>query len=394
MQEAPLSKVYFYLLPLMVLWGVVHPFIRSLLIFSVIYYVFWFLSGQILRYLVPILPALSLVAAGALQRTMASIPWARRWTEHPNLQVLGVIVWMAQGWLYAWHQVHRQGWPPATPAQRDAYLASRLPAYPAYQLLNKTKGTHYTIYALYDSNMAYFADGTFIGDWFGPGRFSRILDKLSDPAALSRELRSLGAQYFLVNRSTAFLPLPPIEALSRHGLRLIYARSGVWLFELRDRPMDLRTSGEYLTNPDFEALDPLGRPAGWTIAGQPVIDASGRWSRSGRVAVYSSGVEHVLYQTRPARPGTFYRFRLHARSLQAGQQARLQLNWLDAAWKLLSLELQVVPVDTHWNAYEMIAQVPRGAAYVTIHVVAHERSHVWFDDVSLTEIAYPTGPIR
>ena len=121
---------------------------------------------------------------------------------------------------------------PVSQIQRDNYLAQRLPTYPAYKLLNDRRGRNYTVYALYNIEVAYYADGTFMGDIFGPARYERITPNLSDGRALYAELRSLGADFFLVNEREWKVPLPNDDFFKEH-FDLIYSGKSVLLFQLK-----------------------------------------------------------------------------------------------------------------------------------------------------------------
>ena len=124
------------------------------------------------------------------------------------------------------------GPPPATAANRDAFLTARLPSYPAYQLLNAKNGENYRVYALFDENMAYFADGVFMGDWFGPARYASIIPALSDSHQLYLELKRLDAQYFLVQGNREFAYSMPDDIFFREKFKKIYDNNGVLLFEI------------------------------------------------------------------------------------------------------------------------------------------------------------------
>lgn len=56
--------------------------------------------------------------------------------------------------------------------------------------------------------MNYFYNGTFIGDWFGPGRYSGIFDNLDSGESLYNALKKLKVDYFLVNKNNFNQKLP------------------------------------------------------------------------------------------------------------------------------------------------------------------------------------------
>ncbi|HXG36615.1 MAG TPA: hypothetical protein VNL15_06580, partial [Dehalococcoidia bacterium] len=324
---------------------------------------------------------------------------------------------LAPGWHFAVEQVRRRGLPPMTDTQRDAYLTQQLgQTYLAYKFLNELKGQHYTVYALNDEGLVYFADGTHIGDCLGPARYSLVMirlpdadgtpppgecdpnrykrssyNKLVDGRTLYDRLKALGTDYFLVNQLFERVELPDDDFFHSH-FKLIYARSKVLLFELTTEPWEYKPGPELLQNASFEALD-QGQPIGWGRAGSPLIEGSGQHSHSGAVAVRSDGPENVLYQAVPVKPNRSYRLSFYARAESKGQQTRLQVNWADAQGKFLATNIEVAAVGLDWRRYELYVQVPERAAFAEIYASPHEGSSVWYDDFSFIEITYsPPGP--
>ena len=178
------------------------------------------------RYLTAVLPALSLTLAAELTFR------GRRWSgAFPAFCLLCLL----PSWAWAGYRFMRQGPLPITIEQRDHYLAQALPVWPAIQFLNRTRGEHYTVYALHAERMGYFADGRFLGDWNGPARYARLLPLLSDPAALWRELRRLGADHLLIVEGTG-VRLPEEDPVFRRLFRKVYADGTSEVFTLATPP--------------------------------------------------------------------------------------------------------------------------------------------------------------
>ncbi|HEX6862207.1 MAG TPA: hypothetical protein VF414_05280, partial [Thermoanaerobaculia bacterium] len=114
---------------------------------------------------------------------------------------------------------------------RDLYLSRELPAYAALDRLNRLRPEGYTAYALFAENMVYHADGTLLGDWSGPARYSRLFPLLEDPERLHRRLRELGAEYLLIVRGKG-VRLPERPDWSRR-FRRIYADARADVYELQ-----------------------------------------------------------------------------------------------------------------------------------------------------------------
>jgi 4-amino-4-deoxy-L-arabinose transferase-like glycosyltransferase len=229
--DPPLLPVYYLALPLVLLFAVKRPYLRGLLLLILPYTLFWFFSAQILRYLLPIIPALGLAEMAVLGAVLAWLPFPRQRLAQALITGVVCAASLAPGWLYAWSQVQVKGPVPVTLAQRDAYLADRLPSYKAHKFLNTLRGADYRLYGLYDENMAYYTDGVFMGDAFGPARRSDILDSLDSGQHLYAALTHLGADYFLVTAQRHPVPLPD-DAFFHQHFQLVYNDAGATLFQL------------------------------------------------------------------------------------------------------------------------------------------------------------------
>ena len=103
---------------------------------------------------------------------------------------------------------------------------------PAINFLNTRNQDNYTVYTLFDSNMAYFADGVFIGDWFGPARYHKVLTNMDSGNDLYEVLRLFGADYFLLQKGNRGVKLPDDEFFQEHFKTIDGMGAKVLLFEL------------------------------------------------------------------------------------------------------------------------------------------------------------------
>ncbi|HTQ80536.1 MAG TPA: glycosyltransferase family 39 protein, partial [Thermoanaerobaculia bacterium] len=218
--QPPFSPLLLLALPLLAAAFVLERRVRPWLLVALAYAAFFPLLPADSRYLLPALPLLCLALAAALVRFCPP-----RWTV-PLLVLL-----LLPGWLYAGYRLSRQGVLPTTVEARERYLTAHLPLYPALTWLNRERGSAYTVYAFFAEDMTYFAAGTLLGDWHGPGRFTEILPALGDPDLLWEKLRSLKADYLLVPRERGGLRLPEGPAFPRR-FRLVYTDRAAWVFAL------------------------------------------------------------------------------------------------------------------------------------------------------------------
>jgi 4-amino-4-deoxy-L-arabinose transferase-like glycosyltransferase len=261
--ERHVSSASLILLPLVLAACAVRPAVRWMGALAALFTVWWFYQSQELRYLVPALPLYSLAAgvsldwfAGGLARLgrgRAGVPQPP-WLPAAAALLVGAAL-VFPGWRYVSARVRAQGPVPVTGAQRDAFLSRALPAYPAYRFLNRLHGREYTVYAVYNENMAYFADGKFEGDWFGPARYSRVLSRMGSSRALYAALRGLGADYLLISdwRRVAL----PMDRFFYQHFTPVFTTGSTWLFELAPArwrtPPALASAGPHAERPPFPA---------------------------------------------------------------------------------------------------------------------------------------------
>jgi 4-amino-4-deoxy-L-arabinose transferase-like glycosyltransferase len=229
--QPPFSPVYLAALPLLVFGAVRDSRVRALLATTGLYaFVFTWLPSDS-RYLVPVLPLLSLALAGSLAEVHRRwpIPGGRRFAAAL------VLACVLPGWLYAGYRIARQGPLPVTPPGREAYLVRRLPLYPAVAWLNRRHGNDYVLWALHAENLAYFADGRLLGDWTGRASFARVLAAATDAESLHRELSRLGTSHLLVpvrpGKDSLRLPPAADRDLPR-WFRLVYEDTNARIYEL------------------------------------------------------------------------------------------------------------------------------------------------------------------
>lgn len=205
--QPPYSPVYLVLLPLTLPAAFRDVRTRRLLAVVAAYVLACFSLPADSRYLVPAVPLVSLAVAGTL------VPFLSR---HRRLLAAGLCAgFLLPGWLYGLYRFQRQGLVPLTADQREAYLTRRVPLYPAVAYLNRTKGSAYTAWALHAEHMVYYAQGRFLGDWFGPLSFSRMLTGSPDSRDFYHRLRRQGIDYLLIPKEKQVLKIPEDASFGR-----------------------------------------------------------------------------------------------------------------------------------------------------------------------------------
>lgn len=387
-KSKPFSPLYFFLLPLALVFAVIDRRIRFLLALTVGFTICWFFAFQQFRYLIPALPLMSLAVVGPIDRLLERLPLKGLW-KHPLITAAGFAILMYPGWQYAREFVRLEGPLPITQQQRDKYLTERLPSYPAYKLLNRLKGGNYTVYALLDENMTYFADGSFKGDHFGPARYARIFGKLNNGQSLYTELKSMGADYFLVNTSRGKIGLPDDTFFQSH-FKPIYDTSNLHFFELTTVPV-ARQVANLIQDAGFEESKNK-QPAVWRFAGEAVIDSSGKQSFTGQTSVRSNRAADVIYQLLSINAGGQYAFSCAARAVKEPGTFKLQANWYDTQGRLLKEEIKLFEVGVTWKNYETSVIAPANATTVIVYASPLDPGQMWFDDFSFGTMTYKPLP--
>ena len=142
-------------------------------------------SAEDWRFMLAIVPLAAICIAVTLERLVP-----RPTMLLAALLVLPGALWTAR--LIAWY-----GRLPVTPSGRDAFVARIVPVYPILRELNARHGTDYTVYVLYAANAAYYCDGRFLGDFFGPYRYEKVQAVRYEPEKLHALLRRFGADYIV-----------------------------------------------------------------------------------------------------------------------------------------------------------------------------------------------------
>ncbi len=133
------------------------------------------------RYLVPLLPLLSVTAAVIV---------ARRWGKATALLALLAV---APGVAYAGYRIALWGVPPVTASQRSAWLSQQVPPYRALVRTGSDR-----VYVCGGEQLKDYAGGELLGGFNGPFSYERILGDEHDTASVAQRLRRIDAHYFLV----------------------------------------------------------------------------------------------------------------------------------------------------------------------------------------------------
>jgi 4-amino-4-deoxy-L-arabinose transferase-like glycosyltransferase len=182
--------------------------------------VFAFLLPLDSRYLLPLLPLVSVAASGAV------VSWLRGRRSARELVTGLSLLSMAPGIAYAGFRLVRQGPPPLNPAERRSYLERHIPEYRALERRGPGR-----LYVCGAEQLEYFGGGDLLGDVLGPLSSERIIGSSGSSARLSATLRRLGVRTLLVSRRGC---RPEWQRLpSAPEFEQIYADDGAVLWRVR-----------------------------------------------------------------------------------------------------------------------------------------------------------------
>ena len=313
----------------------------------------------------------------------AQIPASRVAFQLLLTAIISIGVW-ASGLRYAWHKVAENGRVPLSHKQRANYLGRKIQSYQALAVANSSPGP---IYSLFGTNGAYYSDSTFLGDWFGPGRYSAVLNAMSDGETLYRRLQGFGAKYFLVNYSEAITPMLPYgdPDFSRH-FQLIFENSISELYRLADVPVSaVPNRPNLLRNADFDRLV-RGWPANWARTGLPLVGAPPIGADSGPTAVRVTESDTFCQSIR-VLPFQIYDLRLSATQDTPGGTFRLQVNWIDSSGKICEVFIRTYKAETSWRAFSAKLASPSCARTAIIYAGGQTAAGVWMDTFSFKNAA-------
>lgn len=156
------------------------------------YLLFWFRTGQVMRYLAAMLPVLAMLFASAVSALRAS-----RWLLMP-FAVGAVAASLLPSPLIRYWTL-----PPVRFDEKEELLAQWLPYYRAARHLRGVASPGERTYLWFAEDSRYYVPTYSIGDWFGPLRYGVIGSHGERPQAIVDRIRRARFQYLLIDREAA-----------------------------------------------------------------------------------------------------------------------------------------------------------------------------------------------
>lgn len=157
------------------------------------YFSFWFLTGQVMRYLASVLPVMALLWLSAL--TALRCRRLRWWAILP----LALVAMLA---VATPSRVLLHGTlPPVTDQQREVVQATALPFYRAVRELNRVAHPRERVYLWFCEDARFHVRSVSYGDWFGLYSFGWLGRGATTTQQMLDRLRGVGFKYIVVDRS-------------------------------------------------------------------------------------------------------------------------------------------------------------------------------------------------
>jgi 4-amino-4-deoxy-L-arabinose transferase-like glycosyltransferase len=248
----PYSPVFLLAAPVLVAGAPARRRVRALLLAAAGYTMVILAILPDARYLLVVLPLVCLAVGDcvawlleslASRRSLRSLasppavsrPAGRRSPDEGWVKARAALLALAiflPGWGYSLFSLYRLGPVPVTPAEREAFLARKLPLFSSIRYLDRACGNAYTLYAIHAENMVYLAAGRFLGDLTGPAAYRLVIPADGNAELLYRRLRALGADHLLTVEGDPALP-PIFTAAFDRLFQLVYADGHARVFALR-----------------------------------------------------------------------------------------------------------------------------------------------------------------
>lgn len=170
--------------------------IKIILLYSWISYtLFWFFSVNLVRYYMPIIPTMIIISSIGFYYFLKQL-------SDKRIRALFSITVCAFSLFFYYGNINNKAKglpsPPVSTETKKEYIASYLPSYKATIFAASQQGK---TYGLMNENLYFYGEGKVIGDWFGPGRYSDVLNVIDDSKKLRSKLSSLDVSYLLINKT-------------------------------------------------------------------------------------------------------------------------------------------------------------------------------------------------
>jgi hypothetical protein len=195
----------FYIITLLILFVIrkVKIEVLYLLGFSIAFYLFWALSSQQIRYLLPIFPLLSLVIAMSYEQFLAKEIDAREKIINKIFLAFTVVIFIVNlGIIGYYFNSFKYGQLFIGQLSASDYLRNKFDYYVAYEHINQKTPPESKIFLVDISNQPFYLERDHFGDSvFEDYTLTKIVQSSKTPAEIKDKIRAMGITHLLYRRS-------------------------------------------------------------------------------------------------------------------------------------------------------------------------------------------------
>lgn len=382
---------------------ILRPRIRGregyLLLSCVVLSYLWAVTGQNIRYGMPIAALWAVAVSNGFVRLMD-------WLGRGKLRILGEwsfvavslgsVIFGLNSWYYngtsgaGFPYKVVFGWEPV-----NTYIAKHYPIYDSILFLNRTYGTNANVLAPLsrDGFYAQFPLHSEVTDASALLPSIRAVYDATSPFELRRSLIRGGFTHFMVDDSKVLSKYPTLaqrrnswmdHSLLDRALVLEYASRGVYVYRVPRSDLastlPLTNSDNLLQDPGFETS---WETSPWISVGSPPIDRSGTNSHTGQGAVLVDQ-DNRLFQRVPISAGRLYELSFYAKRADEDAMGRLEISWRDGNEKPIRYGYIPYYAERGYQLYGLAEVAPPGAGYAVVYLIGL-KGRIWVDDVAFVE---------
>lgn len=357
---------------------------------TLIFSLLWAFSVQYLRYFLPAVLGLAVIAGWAavacwsmLRREAPRVAWLL-----PVYLVVAAILSLPISLSQYWNIPTRVPYGVVLGSvSRDQYRAQTVLSYRTFQYANDHLQRGDRIYAV-GEYFQYLSNVPLVTPFFSIEGNSIFQAQSVD--TLLRELAISKITYILINRPALAAagqhPLVSSEEFLSDHATLEYAANNVYLYRLiqpSEPDMVPCPEEERLLNGDFRNVT-AGNPVDWTSFGKPAVANVSASSATGNVAAHVSGSDGYM-QALDVSPGALYTLSETARSAtESPANVKLQIVWQDRKGQPIDYSIDVIQVGPAPIGVSMSATAPEGSLRGLVYLCTYSGS-AYVSKVSLLE---------
>jgi hypothetical protein len=360
--------------------------------------IMFFANNALLRYALPIFPWLALAAGANFELLLQAFESSPKVKHGQVLGLLLVLVYLLSTrppfMVRIWENL-----PQRLPINyflgresREAYLSRTLPVYDAYRFIDAQPGGRHRVLSV-GNEFRLYAQARIDGV-YDVAEAQNLLVSAQSEANLAERLKEYGYDFILINQPEVeyvswkyTYPILQQSDFLNHYAELVFARRGIYVYQLRPEGVNLPSPYNLLNNAGFEEIN-AENPASWGREGT-ILLSNDALEGERAVLLYgplSSNGYGYLWQQVPVEEGKIYTvgYWLRAYSDQSALFL-MRVVWLNQSGQIIGEELFWKNVEPEWTWYYFYTSAPREAAFARVYASAGGDQGVLVDAVCMAE---------